>query len=172
MIERISGNSSLLFATVKPWVVANLCAVFSALGMGLVVCLASPCDAGSVTKGGRGGIEVGGTPRITATPETVKVSDDSASTDIAWNTGNGSKGFVFVPANGRPPVLIATGHEGSRVISWIRRGNYVFDLYGDAGRRTLPATVTVSGIAREPATASQGAEFPHRQLRWLLFASL
>jgi hypothetical protein len=172
MIERITSNSSLLFATVKPWVVANLCVVFSALGMGLVVCLASPCDAGSVTQGGRGGIEIGGTPRITATPETVKVSDDSASTDIAWNTGNGSKGFVFVTANGRPPVLIATGNEGSRVISWIRRGNYVFDLYGDAKRRTLLATVTVSGVARGPETPSQGTEFPHRQLRWLLFASL
>jgi hypothetical protein len=172
MIERITSNSSLLFATVKPWVVANLCAVFSALGMGLVVCLASPCDAGSATQEGRGGIEVGGTPRITATPETVKVSDDSASTDIAWNTGNGSKGFVFVTANGRPPVLIATGNEGGRVISWIRRGNYVFDLYGDAERRTLLATVTVSGVAREPETPSQGTEFPHRELRWLLFASL
>jgi hypothetical protein len=169
MIERITTNSSLLFATVKPWVVANLCAVFSAIGMGLVICLASPCTAGSVTQGG---IEVGGTPRITATPQTVKVSDDSASTDIAWNTGNGSKGFVFVTANGRPPVLIATGNEGSRVISWIRRGNYVFDLYGDAERRTLLATVTVSGVAREPEIASQGTEFPHRQLRWLLFASL
>jgi len=172
MIERTTSNSSSLFATVKPWVVANLCAVFSALGMGLVVCLASPCDAGSATQESRGGIEVGGTPRITATPETVKVSDDSASTDIAWNTGNGSKGFVFVTANGRPPVLIATGNEGSRVISWIRRGNYVFDLYGDAERRTLLATVTVSGVAREPETPSQGTEFPHRQLRWLLFASL
>ena len=78
-----------------------------------------------------------GTPRITATPERVKVSDGFASTDIAWNTGDGSNGFVFVTANGRPPVLLATGNEGSRVISWIRRGNYVFELYGDAERRTL-----------------------------------
>jgi hypothetical protein len=170
MIERITSNSSLLFATVKPWVVANLCAVFSALGMGLVVCLASPCDAGSATQEGRGGIKVGGTPRITATPETVKVSDDSASTDIAWNTGNGSKGFVFVTANGRPPVLIATGNEGSRVISWIRRGTYVFDLYGDAKRRTLLATVTVSGVAKESETPSQGTEFPHLHLRCLQIA--
>ena len=140
--------------------------------MGLVVCLASPCDAGSVTQEGGGGVEVGGTSRITATPQTVKVGDDSASTDIAWNTGNGSKGFVFVTANGRPPVLIATGNEGSRVISWIRRGNYVFDLYGDAERRTLLATVTVSGVARNPKLLLKEQNYPHRQLRWLMFASL
>ncbi len=110
-------------------------------------------------------------PRITATPERVKVGGDSGSSDIAWNTGNGSNGFVFVTANSRPPVLLATGNEGSRVISWIRRGNYVFELYGDAERRTLLATVTVTGIATDLETPSQGT-VSHSQLRWLLFAAL
>jgi hypothetical protein len=63
-----------------------------------------------------------------------------------------------VTANSRPPVLLATGNEGSRVISWIRRGNYVFELYGDAERRTVLATVTVSGIATDLETSSQGTE--------------
>jgi hypothetical protein len=172
MIERITGNSLSLSAMIKRWVMATLPSVLAAMGIWLVVWLVSPCIAGSDTQQGGTDTDAGGTPRITATPQRVKVSDDFASTDIAWNTGNGSKGFVFVTANGRPPVLIATGNEGSRVISWIRRGNYVFDLYGDAERRTLLATVTVSGVAREPETPSQGTEFPHGQLRWLLFASL
>ncbi len=75
-------------------------------------------------------------------------------------------------ANGRPPVLVAKGKEGSRVISWIRRGNYVFELYGDAERRTLLATVPVSGVATEPETLSQRTGLSQGQLRWLLFAAL
>jgi hypothetical protein len=172
MIKRITGNSLSLSAMVKRSVMATLPSVLSGMGIWLVVCLVSPCIAGSVTLEGGTDINAEGTPRITATPQRVKVSEDSASTDIAWNTGNGSNGFVFVTANGRPPVLIATGNEGSRVISWIRRGNYVFDLYGDAQRRTLLATVTVSGVTRELETPSQRTEFPHGELRWLLFASL
>ena len=172
MIERITDNSLSLSAMLKRWVMATLRSAFSAMGILLVACLISPCIAGSLGQERGTGIDVRGTPRITATPEHVKVSDDSGSSDIAWNTGNGSKGFVFVTANGRPPVLVATGNEGSRVISWIRRGNYVFELYGDAERRTLLATVTVSGVATEPETLSKGTELSHGQLRWLVFAAL
>ncbi len=107
-------------------------------------------------------------PRRTASKSVVI----PPGTNIAWNTGNGSNGFVFVTTNSRPPVLLATGNEGSRVISWIRRGNYVFELYRDAERRTLLATVTVSGIATDLETPSQGTELLHNQLRWLLFAAL
>src|SRR5205807_6649571 len=51
-------------------------------------------------------------------------------------------------------------------------GNYVFDLYGDAGRRTLLASVNVSGVATEPETLSRRTDLSHGQLRWLLFAAL
>ncbi len=172
MIKRITGNSLSLSAMVKRSVLATLPSVLSVMGIWLVVCLVSPCIAGSDTLEGGTDINAEGTARITATPQRVKVSEDSASTDIAWNTGNGSNGFVFVTANGRPPVLIATGNVGSRVISWIRRGNYVFDLYGDAQRRTLLTTVTVSGIATDLETPAQRTELLHSQLRWLLFAAL
>src|SRR5205823_13319327 len=121
--------------------------------------------------GGIGG-RIKDAARITATPERVKVSEGSSSTDISWNTGDGSTGFVFVTANGRPPVLVATGKEGNRVISWIRRGNYIFQLYGDAERRTLLSSVNVSGIVIEPETLSQRTNLSHGQLRWLLFAAL
>jgi hypothetical protein len=172
MIERVTGISLSLSAMVKRWVMATLLSAFSAMGIWFVVSSVSPCIAGSVTQEGGTGIDARGTPRITAMPERVKVSDDSASTDIVWNTGNGSNGFVFVTANGLPPVLVAAGNEGSRVISWIRRGNYVFELYGDTERRTLLATVTVSGIATDLETPSQRTELSHSQLRWLLFAAL
>jgi hypothetical protein len=171
MIERITGNSLSLSAMVKRCVMATLPFAFFAMGIWLVVCFVAPCIARSAMREAGTGIDARGRPRITATPERVKVGGDSGSSDIAWNTGNGSNGFVFVTANSRPPVLLATGNEGSRVISWIRRGNYVFELYGDAERRTVLATVTVTGIATDLETPSQGT-VSHSQLRWLLFAAL
>ena len=105
---------------------------------------------GAVAQEGETGIrarQTKSTPTIAATPERVEVTEASGSTEIGWNTGNGSTGFVFVTANGRQPVLVAKGPEGSRVISWIRTGRYVFELYGDAERRTLLAKATVSGVA-------------------------
>jgi hypothetical protein len=173
MIKTVTGSASSLSATVKPSVLANLVSVFSAMTIWLVLCLGSPCIAKSFNPEDGGiGAKLKDAARITATPERVKVSDGLASTDISWNTGDGSMGFVFVTANGRPPVLVATGNEGSRVISWIRRGNYVFQLYGDAGRRTLLASVNVTGVVTEPETLSQLPNLSHGQLRWLLFAAL
>ena len=145
--------------------------LFSAMGIWLVVFSVSPCVAGRATQQGGTGSDGRKRPIITATPERVKIGKDFASTDVAWNTGNGSKGFVFVTANSRPPVLVAVGNEGSRVIPWIRRGNYVFDLYGDADRRTLLSTVTVSGVPIELETPPQRTELSHGQ-RWLLVAIL
>jgi len=172
MIKTVTGNAPSLSATVKPRVLANLPSVFSVTTIWLVLCLGSPCTADSVTQEGRIGPNTKGTARITAAPERVKVSDGSANTNIAWNTGDGSLGFVFVTANGRPPVLVATGNEGSRAISWIRRGTYVFELYGDAERRTLLSSINVSGVAREPEILSPRTSLSHGQLRWLLFAAL
>ena len=156
---------------VKRRVMAILPSAFSAMGIWLVVCLVLPCIAGSETQEAGTGIDARGRPRITATPERVEVDGDSGSSDIAWNTGNGSNGFVFVTANSRPPVLLATGSEGSRVFSWIGTGTYVFKLYGDVERRNLLATVTVSGVVTEPAASSHNGLL-HTDLRWLLIALL
>jgi hypothetical protein len=170
MIQRITGNASSLSAIVELWAAANLRSVFSVVVIWLVVCLGAPCIAGSVTQDVGKDSEAKAAPKITATPERVEVGDGSASTDISWNTGDGSTGFVFVTSNARPPVLVAAGNEGSRVISWIRRDTYVFELYGDAERQTLLATATVYGIAESgapPGTASW-----QRQLRWLFVVAL
>jgi hypothetical protein len=140
---------------------AALPSLFSAMGIWLVACLVSPCIAGSVTQQGGTDIDGRGMPIITAASERVEVGSDFARTDIACNTGNGSKGSGFVTANAQPPIPVASGNEGNRVIPWIRSG--VFGLFGDAARRTLLSTVTVSGVA---------TELSHGQLRWLLLAVL
>jgi hypothetical protein len=173
MVKRIANNTSSSVAALKFWKVANLPFVFSALALWFAVSLGSQCLAGIVGQGGgtstdRGQIKA--TPRITATPARVKIAGRAASTGIAWNTGNGSTGFIFVTANGRPPVLVATGNEGSRMVSWIGTGTYVFELYGDAERKTLLATVTVTGVAERGALGR--ALLWRDQLRWLLIGVL
>lgn len=95
---------------------------------------------------------------ITATPDRVTVSGGHGSTEIQWDTGNGSVGFVLVTENAQKPVLFATGPRGSRVAPWIRAGRYLFELYGDADRRTLLAKVTVSGSVQSGA--------PQRKALW------
>ena len=134
---------------------ATLPFAFFAMGIWLVVCFVAPCIARSATQEAGTGIDAEEGPGLQPRQSVLKSGGDSSSSDIAWNTGNGSNGFVFVTANSRPPVLLATGNEGSSVISWIRRGNYVFELYGDAERRTLLATVTVTGVATELEAPSQ-----------------
>lgn len=173
MVKRIANNSSSLFTTLKSWEAANLRFVFSALALWLAVSLGSQCLAGSVEQQGEISADrrqIKAMPRITATPERVKITGRAASTDIAWNTGNGSTGFIFVRANGRPPFLVAKGGQGSRVGSWIGTGTYIFELYGDAERKILLATVTVTGVAERGVLAR--AVLWRDQLRWLLIGVL
>src|SRR5205807_10478200 len=116
MIKMVTGSASSFSATIKSWVLANLLPVFSATTIWLVLCLGSPCIAKSFNPEDGGiGVKIKDSARITATPERIKVSDGSASTDISWNTGDGSEGFVFVIADGRPSALVSAGNVGSRV---------------------------------------------------------
>src|SRR5262249_7216767 len=80
-------------------------------------------------------------------PERVMLRDGSGSTEITWDTGNGSMGFVFVTEEGGKPVLFAKSSRGSLIAPWIGKHTYVFELYGDDQRQTLLAKVTVSGSA-------------------------
>jgi hypothetical protein len=173
MVKRIANKTSSLFTTRKSWEAASLPFVFSALALWLAVSLGSQCLAGSIDQHGETSTNKGqikGTPRITATPERVKITGRAAHTDIAWNTGDGSNGFIFVTANGRPPVLVAAGSEGSHVVSLIGTGTYVFGLYGDAERKDRLATVTVTGVG-ERGVRTHAALWKN-ELRWLLIGVL
>jgi len=88
---------------------------------------------------------------VTAKPERVTLSDGSGSTEIDWDTGNGSIGFVFVTEDDGNPVLFASGSRGNQVVTWIGKHSYTFVLYGDEQRQTLLAKVAVFGSAEIPS---------------------
>ncbi len=114
--------------------------------------------------------QTSGAPVITAKPEHVTVTGGSGSTEIHWDTGNGSMGFVFVTGSDQKPVLFASGPKGSQLVPWIRSARYVFELYGDENRRTLLATVTVTGNAKTETTPQ--ATLWRDGVRWLLIVVL
>src|SRR5438552_15025611 len=54
---------------------------------------------------------------ITATPDRVTVSGGHGSTEIQWDTGNGSVGFVLVTENAQKPVLFRSEEHTSELQS-------------------------------------------------------
>ena len=109
-------------------------------------------------------------PIITAKPERVTLTNGSGSTEIDWDTGNGSIGFVFVTEEDGKPGPFASGSRGTQVASWIGKHSYVFELYGDDQRKTLLARVTVSGSAE--STSSQQTGSWQVVARWALIIGL
>src|SRR5947208_3721925 len=114
--------------------------------------------------------QTSGAPVITAKPKQVTLTGDSGSTEIHWDTGNGSMGFVFVRGTDQKLVLFASGPKGSQLVPWIRSARYVFELYGDENRRTLLATATVTGNAKTETTPQ--ATLWRDRVRWLLIVGL
>ena len=113
---------------------------------------------------------VSGPAVITAKPERVTFGERTGSTEIEWDTGDGSNGFVFVTEDLGKPVLFASGPRGREVASWIGKHTYVFELYRDDQRQTLLAKVTVLGSAEN--TSSQQTVSWQVVARWALIIGL
>jgi len=173
-ISQLKGEVSKRFRLElhDSWVAAKVLLAPAAV----VMCLAAFLGAVGTVQGAAETLadtevkQTSGAPVITAKPEHVTVARESGSTEIQWDTGNGSAGFVFVTASDRKPVLFATGAKGSLVAPWIRAGNYLFELYSDEERRTLLAAVTVSGVTEREA--SPQAMLLRGRVRWLLVVAL
>ena len=113
---------------------------------------------------------VSGPAVITAKPERITFSDGNGRTEIGWDTGNGSIGFVFVTEDAGKPVPFASGPRGAQAAPWIGKHNYVFELYGDDQRQTLLAKVTVYGSAE--STSSKQTVTLQVIARWALIIGL
>ena len=109
-------------------------------------------------------------PAITAKPERVTLVNGSGSTEIEWDTGTGSMGFVFVTEDGGKPVAFASGSRGAQVAPWIGNHGYVFELYGDDRRQTFFAKVAVSGA--DESVSSQHILSWQAVARWALIIGL
>jgi hypothetical protein len=142
----------------------------------LLMCLAADSDtipavaaASGANASGSDRAPVSGAPSIRANPEHVTLSDGKGSTELQWDTGNGSPGFVFVTEDGGKPVIFAKGPRGRKLVPWIGNHRYVFELFGEDQRRILLTQVIVSGSERVP---SQGAVPWQCAVRWMLILGL
>src|SRR4029077_14586318 len=154
-------------------VLPELRSVIAAAAVCLAVCpatapvlRASPQQAPS----GSSSAPVSGAPVITANPARVTLSDGNGTTEISWDTGNGSMGFVFVTEDDGKPVIFANSSRGKQVAPWIGKHNYLFELYGDDQRQTLLAKVTVYGSAE--STSSKQTVSWQAVARWALIIGL
>jgi len=111
-----------------------------------------------------------GAPVITAKPDRVTLSDGNGSSEIEWDTGNGSMGFVFVSEDAGKPVLFANGSRGKEVAPWIGKHRYAFELYGDDQRQRLLGKVNVVGTIE--STSSQQTVSWRLVARWALIIGL
>ena len=167
MVKNVASNCSTarVRGAVLRWLIARRCsvlraAVIASLGGAGTMQLAAQTAIGTQPS------EASGIPVITAKPEHVAVTGMRGSTEIHWDTGNGSMGFVFVTETGQKPVLFASGPKGSQLVPWIQAARYVFELYRDKDRQNLLTTVTVTGSAKTPA--ARQAIFWRGKVRWLL----
>ena len=155
--ERRRNRSELLRLRSVIAAIATCVAVYS--GTAPILQAASEEDLPGSNSGG-----VRRAPTLTAEPERVIVSDGSGSSQIKWDTGNGSVGFVFVTEELGKPVPFASGSRGNQVAPWIKEHSYLFELYGDNQRQTLFAKVTVSGSAGSASAQTNGVMAIYRPL--------
>jgi hypothetical protein len=151
----------------------SVCSVIAALLACIAVCLGTASMLGAVLRQNASGSSpqaVSGAPVLTAKPEHVSVTKERGSTEIQWDTGNGSPGFVFVAEDDGKPVVFANGPRGTQVAPWIGKHRYKFELYGDAQRRTLLAKVIVSG-STESRSSRRGVSW-HGVVRWTVILAL
>jgi hypothetical protein len=81
---------------------------------------------------------------IEAKPNPVPASASQGSTEITWNTGEGSPGQVWVSQDGAAEQLFSEGDEGTKAATWIQAGStYEFRLYAGTNRKQLLAKVSV-----------------------------
>ncbi len=83
--------------------------------------------------------------RIDAQPNPVPGGSGLGTTRIAWSTGDGSQGQVYVSQDGGPEHLFDAGTDGSKDAPWIQAGpTYEFRLYSGSDHKTQLGSVTVT----------------------------
>lgn len=104
---------------------------------------------------------------LTATPNPV-TCEGGRGTTIAWSTGDGAPGQVFVSEDGEPEELFASGPEGRQDANWIEAGSrHDFHLYAGTDHLNRLASVTVYGEdVPWPAVAATMMRYAARHEYW------
>lgn len=90
---------------------------------------------------------------LSASPNPVPISSGVGPTTLAWNTGDGTPGQLWVSVDGGAEALFGQGASGSAAAPWIIPGSaYVFRLYQGSARSSVLAQITVAGLASTAAT--------------------
>jgi hypothetical protein len=120
--------------------------IFAAIPLMLMLVLAGGgCSNDTTTSANNSSAGPKGPPSLTATPNPVPAGTDKGKTTIAWSTGNGSLGQVYVSDNSKPESLFATGSKGSKEAPWIQGGHtYDFRLYAGSEHTQVLLNVTVT----------------------------
>ncbi len=92
-----------------------------------------------------------GSAHLQASPDDVWVVGSVGTTEICWDTGDGSEGQVYVSMDDEPESLFVTGPRGSEPAEWITAGaSYEFRLYAGTEHDLLLDKVSVTGRAPAP----------------------
>jgi hypothetical protein len=84
--------------------------------------------------------------KITASPNPVPTGGGTGTTTVAWNTGDGTEGHVFVSVDGGAEEMFASGPSGSSPAPWIQAGKtFEFRLYAGTEHTKLLAKTQVTG---------------------------
>lgn len=84
-------------------------------------------------------------PSITAVPNPVPPGSGLGTSVINWDTGDGSKGIVYVSVNNGEERLFMKGAKGSEKAAWIGAGSsYEFRLYRGTDRAKLLGSVKLT----------------------------
>jgi hypothetical protein len=107
------------------------------VGLAVLIACGAPQTAGSGS--------VRPTASIAASPNPVPAGAGLGSTTVAWKTGDGSQGQVYVSEDGGTENLFDQGTDGNKEAPWIRTGStYEFRLYSGTDHKNQLGSVQVT----------------------------
>ena len=84
-------------------------------------------------------------PAASAATITVTTGEGPGATTITWNTGDGTRGQVYVLEDGGPERLFVEGSTGSAPATWIQPGKtFEFRLYAGTEHAKVLAKTQVT----------------------------
>lgn len=115
------------------------------LGLFLISCHPADKSANATAKNSSSQTEAASKATISASPNPVPAGGELGETTIAWDTGTGQIGEVYVSKNGGAEQRFGAKASGSEKAKWIRAHvRYEFRLYQGTAHDKVLAKVDVT----------------------------